>query len=157
MAGMSEGVETRFRGDVRHFVEQQAKPLYASLGRMEVRTTRASNLSSRFREAARQRRSAEFEKLATAARRLIRHNQRLRSLPDDDLFKSIVNEQEFLRFFATVDTEVKLAEERVAEPEPGSDSVGAAADVEQVASLLPAASEAIAAVAAQRAPSADAP
>lgn len=118
MADLSEGVDPRFKEDVRIFIKEQAKLLYCSLGRMEARLVRARNLSRRFREAAGRRRTVAIERLAKPAARLVRHNKRLRGLSDDDLFGIIVDREDFLRFFSEADKEVRLAEERPPKVEP---------------------------------------
>jgi len=129
MLSLSEGVEKRFQSDVQEFVKTQAKPLYTALGRTEGRLARARNLARRFREAAVRRRVSELERLRVAARRLIRHNRRKREVQDDGLFGSRVSEEEFRRFFAEADSEVRLADEREAALAEAKLAVAAAAEV----------------------------
>lgn len=113
--GVSEGTSERFQQDVRAYAALEAKPLHLHMRRMEARLDRATNLSRRFRDMALQKRAAEFQKLRIAALRILRHNQRLRRLLDDEVFPGDpVRADDFVAFFAAASKEVDLVAEEAA-------------------------------------------
>lgn len=120
MSDLSKGVEERFKKDADQFVAEQAKTLRCKIGRMEGRLRRARVLSVKFKQSAEQRKGKEVEKKRFAARRLIKHNLRLKGV--EGFFGTSVDEQEFLQFFTNADTEVRLKDEREAEKAAAPDA-----------------------------------
>lgn len=110
---LSEGIDERFQKDLKAFLGIEVKQLEMRMGRMDSRLSRATNLSSRFREQASRKRGTELEKLRTAALRVIRHNQRVKNLTKGQLFELFdkngdgeIDEQEFIGFFEDAEKEI---------------------------------------------------
>merc|ERR1719343_1328166 len=99
---------------------------------MDGRLMRATNLSSRFREQAGKKRGAELEKLRIGALKVIRYNQRLKSLSKEELFRAFdkdgdgeIDEEEFVAFFEEAEKELKdldFRESRPADAEAAEES-----------------------------------
>jgi len=111
---LSEGIDERFVKDLKAFLGTEAKQLEIRMGRMDSRLSRATNLSSRFREQASKKRGAELEKSRVAALKVIRYNQRLKNFSKEDLFQAFdkdgdgeISEEEFVAFFQEADKELK--------------------------------------------------
>uniref|UniRef100_A0A7S4VTL2 EF-hand domain-containing protein n=1 Tax=Alexandrium monilatum TaxID=311494 RepID=A0A7S4VTL2_9DINO len=124
MDGLADGFEARYAADLRAFLALEAKHLEIRMGRMSSRLARATNLSCRFRRQAGRKQTAEFHRLLSAAARVVWHNQRVRRLTDDELFRLVdadsdgqVSSVEFLSFFSTADKDVKEPDLEVAPPE----------------------------------------
>merc|ERR1719265_2031622 len=83
---LARGVEKRFEADLQEFLRQEAKQLECRMGRMDSRIGRATNLSVRFREQALKKRVSELEKLRTEALKVVRYNQKMKNLTNDELF-----------------------------------------------------------------------
>lgn len=111
---LSEGIDERFVKDLKAFLGTEAKQLEIRMGRMDGRLSRATNLSSRFREQAGKKRGAELEKLRIGALKVIRYNQRLKNVSKEDLFRAFdkdgdgeIDEEDFVAFFEEAEKELK--------------------------------------------------
>uniref|UniRef100_A0A7S1AK39 EF-hand domain-containing protein n=1 Tax=Noctiluca scintillans TaxID=2966 RepID=A0A7S1AK39_NOCSC len=111
---LSEGIEAPFKADLQSFLTTEAKQLELRIGRMDSRLSRATNLSVRFRESANKKVAAELERLRSNALKVIRYNQRVQKLTNEEVFGQFdangddaVSEEEFMEYFERADKTIK--------------------------------------------------
>lgn len=111
---LSEGIEAPFKADLQSFLTTEAKQLELRIGRMDSRLSRATNLSVRFRESANKKVAAELDRLRSNALKVIRYNQRVQKLTNEEVFGQFdangddaVSEEEFMEYFDRADKTIK--------------------------------------------------
>lgn len=124
--GMSEGILTdseELRGIVSK--DPSGKRSHATLGRLEMRLTRIRTILRRFRDSVGKKEAQEKVQKRRDILKVIWHNQRLKSLTDDELFEAFdadkdgeICESDFVQFLTDADPDVVEASVEYVPPKP---------------------------------------
>jgi len=114
MASLKEGLGDDFKGELTSFFSSETKKHDSRLGRMDGRINRSVNLLARFEDEVGKKRTLEVEKVRASALRVMRYNQQLKSLSDEELFgkfdadgDGVIGEVDFQQFFAGAELTIR--------------------------------------------------
>jgi len=146
-----EGVDKRFEKDVQGILRKEASSVITRLSLLDKRVQRTRQITKHFRENASRKEeresleqaekiaraeleaadkiAMEFETLYAKTLTLLRYNQKLKKVDNEGLFRlmdtkadDVIDEAEWLAFFASADTEVKELVETKAADDKGKES-----------------------------------
>lgn len=117
-----QGFDKKYEDDLKAAIRDQTKPLELRMKRSDMRLTRATNLSSCYREKAARKTADSVREVRDFALKLARQHAKLNSLTIDELFSKInskgdgkLDKVQFQAFFDSIDHEIKEEAEKVAE------------------------------------------
>eukprot|EP00933_Yihiella_yeosuensis_P041191 TRINITY_DN35612_c0_g1_i1.p1 TRINITY_DN35612_c0_g1~~TRINITY_DN35612_c0_g1_i1.p1 ORF type:complete len:1094 (-),score=364.73 TRINITY_DN35612_c0_g1_i1:147-3428(-) len=109
-----EGLDSQYKEDLEEFLTAEVKTLELRVGRNEQRISRVQNICSRFRDQAARKTAADLDRNCYFAAKVARQHGKASGLDAEALFKAVdskndgsIDEQEFLKFYAGIDKELK--------------------------------------------------
>mmetsp|Transcript_8661 Transcript_8661/g.30977 ORF Transcript_8661/g.30977 Transcript_8661/m.30977 type:complete len:973 (+) Transcript_8661:96-3014(+) len=112
--GLSSIVDPKYAKDVDAFLDKEAKALKIQMKRMELRLTRASNLTTRLRDEAKETAVREIVTMKQNVIKVIRYNQRVEELTTEQIFAEIdkngdgeIDQEELAAWLESADKELK--------------------------------------------------
>jgi len=114
MTGLKEGLEGDFKDELTSFLSSETKKHDSRLGRMDGRINRSVNLLARFEDEVDKKRAREVDKVKRQLLKVVRYNQQLNNLSDEDLFTKfdaggdgVIGEADWRQFFESAEMTVR--------------------------------------------------
>lgn len=117
-----QGFDKKYEDDLREAIKDKTKSLELRMKRSDMRLTRATNLSTCYREKAARKTADSTQEVRDFALKLARQHAKLNSLTIEELFSKInsksdgkLDKTQFQAFFDSIDHEIKEETEKVTE------------------------------------------
>jgi len=137
-----EGIDKNHEEELKDVLDSETKKLQLHMARSNNRLGRATNLTKSYREKASRKTAAGITKVRDFALKLARQHAREQSLSSEELFAKVntkkngkIDEAEFLKFFISIDQELKeeeFPEEEEAEAKPEGEAKEGEGEVKAV-------------------------